>query len=90
MGELIVNGIKLGLIIAIAGTFLVAINALIQTIGSIVFGGVIGEVFGIISCCLPFNASAVFQALGTSCSIILSFMVASKIWDLTVTAENAT
>lgn len=90
MGELIVNALKFALIIAIAGTFLVAINALIQGITTIVFGGVIGEVFGIISCCLPFNASAVFQALGTSCSIILAFMVASKIWDLTVTAADAT
>lgn len=82
MGELIVNGIKWGFIIAVGGTFMVAINALLSLLSSLVFGNVIGEIFGIISCCLPFNASAVFGALGTTIAAILGFMVAQKIYDL--------
>lgn len=82
MGELIVNGIKWGFIIAVGGTFMIAINAILSLLTQLVFGNVIGEVFGIISCCLPFNAVAVFGAIGTTISAILGFMVAQKIYDL--------
>lgn len=88
MGELIVNGIKFTLIIAIALTFMTAITSLLNLVTQVAFGNVIGEVLGILSCCLPFNALAVFSAIGTSISAILSFMIAAKIWDLTVTAVD--
>lgn len=83
MGELIVNGIKWAFFIAIALTFMTAITTLLNLITSIAFGGVISEVLGIMSCCLPFNALAVFSALGTACSAILSFLIAQKIYNLT-------
>lgn len=83
MGELIVNGIKWGFFIAIALVFMVAIQNLLNLITSIVFGNVIGEIFGVISCFLPFDGSAVFSALGTACSAILAFLVAQKIYTLT-------
>lgn len=86
MGELIVNGIKFALIISVVLVFMTAISTILNLITSLVFDNVIGEVLGIISCCLPFNALAVFGAIGTSISAILSFMIAQKIWDLTVTA----
>lgn len=82
MGELIVNGIKWAFIIAVGATFMVAINALLSLLSSIVFGSVIGEVFAIISLCLPFSALQVFGAIGTAISAILAFMVAQKIYDL--------
>ena len=83
MGELIVNGIKWAFIIAVGATFLVAINALLTGLSSLVFGGVIAEVLGIMGCCLPFDAGAVFASIGLSISAILAFMVAQKIYDLT-------
>lgn len=83
MGELIVNGIKWAFFIAIALVFMVAIQNLLNLITSIVFGNVIGEIFGVISCFLPFDGSAVFSALGTACSAILAFLVAQKIYTLT-------
>ena len=82
MGELIVNGIKWAFIIAVGATFMVAINALLTLLSQVVFGSVVGEVFGIISMCLPFNLVAVMGALGTAIAAILAFMVAQKIYDL--------
>lgn len=83
MGELIVNGIKWGFFIAIALVFMVAVQNLLNLITSIVFGNIIGEIFGVISCFLPFDGSAVFSAIGTACSAILAFLVAQKIYELT-------
>lgn len=90
MGDMIVFGIKIGLVIATAVVFMTAIATLIGLLSEIIFGGVVSEVLGIISACLPFNAGSVFNAVGVVINGILSFLVAAKIWDLTVTAENVT
>ena len=82
MGEMIVYGIKIAFAISIGLAFAIAINALIQGIVSIVFGNIIGEVLGIISMCLPFDARAVFSAIVGSMSAILAFMIAKKLWEL--------
>lgn len=83
MGELIVHGIKIALWISLAATFMVAIGTLISFITDLVMGSVIGEVFGIISCCLPFNAIGVINAINAVNTAILAFIVAQKIWNLT-------
>ena len=75
--------LKITVIILIASVFMLAINGLISLITTLIFGNVIGEVLGIISCCLPFNALAVFGSLGTATIAILSFLIAKKIFDLT-------
>lgn len=90
MGELIVNTLKFGLIIGIATVFFAAITNIINMITTIAFGNVIGEVLGIASMCLPFDAGAVFSGFKTIVSGVLAFKVAQKIWDLTVTATDAT
>lgn len=82
MGDMIVFGIKLALSIAAASAFFVALNAIIDLITVLVFDNVIGEVLGIMSACLPFNALAVFGAIGSSCTAILSFIIAFKVFDL--------
>ena len=83
MLETAFNILKITVVVAVAAAFMLAINALIQTLGTLLFSNVIGEVIGIISCCLPFNAAAVFGALGTATAGILSFLIAKKIFDLT-------
>lgn len=83
MLETAFNILKVSTIIAVTAVFMLAINALLSLITSVVFGNVIGEVFYIISCCLPFNALAVFGAIGTATVAILSFLIAKKIFDLT-------
>lgn len=90
MGEMIKFGIKLALTIAIATTFFVAITTIINLLTTVLFDNIIGEVLGIMSACLPFNALAVFSAIGTSTAAILSFLVAQKIFELTNGAVNAT
>lgn len=83
MGELIVNGIKIAFTLAIAFVFMSAISAFLSLIETIILGDIVGEFFGLISCFLPFSASAVFGSILTALNAILSFMVAQKIYDLT-------
>lgn len=75
--------LKITVAVAVAAAFMVAINSLIGLITTIIFHNVIGEVLAILSACLPFNAAAVFGALGTACAAILAFLIAKKIFDLT-------
>lgn len=90
MGEMIVFGIKMAAVIAVSLVFMSAIMAIINLIVSVVFANVIGEVFAIISMCLPFDASVVFGGLGTMIAAILAFLVAQKLWQLTGSIFDAT
>lgn len=82
MGELIINGIRVAFFLAIALVFMSAITTLVNLITSVIFDNVIGEVFGLISCFLPFNGASVFSGIGTVISAILAFLIAQKIYDL--------
>lgn len=75
--------LKITAIVAVASAFMVAINAIFSLIISIATNNVIGEILGIMSCCLPFNALAVFGGLFVACNAILAFLIAKKIFDLT-------
>ena len=83
MLDTVFNILKVTAIIAVASIFLAAILAFAELIANVVFGNVVGEVLGIISMCLPFNASIVFGSIGVSVAAILSFMIANKIFGLT-------
>lgn len=83
MLDTVFNILKVSAIIAVTAIFMVAITGLINLISSIIFGNVIGEFFALISMYLPFNALAVFGAIGTATVAILSFLIAKKIFDLT-------
>lgn len=83
MIETVFNVLKITAIVAVAAVFMVAINALLSLITSVIFGNVVGEVFSLASMFLPFNAGAVFGAIGTATVAILSFLIAKKIFDLT-------
>ena len=89
MLETVFNILKITVIIAIGAVFMVAITTLLNLINSIIFGNVIGEVLGILSCCLPFDAISVFGAIGTATVAILSFLIAKKIFDLTSWSVSA-
>ena len=83
MIEAVFNVLKVTVIIGICAVFMVAITTLLNLITTIVFGNVIGEILSLISMFLPFNAVAVFGAIGTATVAILSFLIAKKIFDLT-------
>lgn len=74
--------LKLSVIVLLAGIFMVSINTLTGLIVLTEPAQVVREFFGIFSCCMPFNASAVFGSLYSSCVGILSFLIAKKIFDL--------
>lgn len=83
MLDTVFNVLKVTAIVAVAAVFMIAINALLSLITNLIFGNVVGEVLAIISACLPFNALAVFGAIGTATVAILAFLIAKKIFDLT-------
>ena len=83
MLDTLFNVLKITVIIAVVAIFMVAINALLSLIVSVVFGNIVGEIFALISMFMPFNALAVFGAIGTATVAILSFLIAKKIFDLT-------
>lgn len=83
MMDTIFNILKVTVVIAVSAVFMIAITNLLNLITSIVFGNVIGEILGLISMFLPFNAGIVFGALGSATIAILSFLIAKKIFDLT-------
>lgn len=82
MGELIVNGLKWAFIIGVSGTFFAVILTLLGNLASIQFGGVIGEVFGIMSMCLPFDLGTIMSGVGVAVAAILAFLVGHKIYNL--------
>lgn len=83
MLETIFNVLKIAVIVAICAIFMVAITTLLNLITVLVFHNVVGELIALISMYLPFNALAVFGAIGTATVAILSFLIAKKIFDLT-------
>lgn len=83
-------GIKMAMTIAVATTFFVAITTVVNLLTTVLFDNIIGEVLGVMSACLPFNALAVFSSIGTATSVILAFLVAQKIFDLTSGVINIT
>lgn len=82
LSDSIVRVLKVLALISITTTFVIAINTLVNLITQIVFDNVVGEVLFVLSCCLPFNAHAVFGAIGLAISGIFSFLVARKIFDV--------
>lgn len=83
MVETVFNILKVTAVLLVASIFMIAILALLNLIQTVVFGNIIGEFFALISMYLPFNALAVFGAIGVSTIAILSFLIAKKIFDLT-------
>lgn len=83
MLETVFNILKVTVIVLICAVFMVAIFNLVSLITAVIFGSFIGEFFALISMYLPFNALAVFGAIGTATVAILAFLIAKKIFDLT-------
>ena len=75
--------LKITVIIGICAVFMAAISGFLNLISALVFSSIVGEILGLISMYLPFNALAVFGGIGTATAAILSFLIAKKIFDLT-------
>lgn len=83
MGDSIVYAIKIALAVACTTALVVAIVALTSLMISLTTSTILGEIFGLISVYLPFNASLVFGSISAGIVAIISFLVAHKVWDLT-------
>ena len=90
MGESIVYALKVALAVAVFLAFMSAIITLISFIVSLASTSVIGEVIGLISIYLPFNPASVFASIGTAISAIIAFLVARKIFTLSINTYQAT
>lgn len=90
MGDLIKFGVKVAGVVSVALIFATAITTIINFLVNISGASLIREVIGLISCCLPFDASAVFGGIYGIMVSILGFLVARKIFNLTMDGLSAT
>lgn len=85
MGESIVEGVKIACIIAATLTLFVLLNNLIALISAGFFGeSILSEIFGVMSLCLPFNASSVFGSIMLAINAIIAVLVGRWIYDATL------
>lgn len=82
LGDVAIAVVKFLAISAVCAIFMLAINVFLTYITNLVFTSVVGEVLAIMSACLPFNALAVFGAIGTATNLVLTFLIAKKIFDM--------
>lgn len=82
LADSVVKVLKVLALIAITSTFVIAITTLTNLISNFVFGNIVGDIFWVLSCCLPFDAGAVFGSIGFAITGIFSFLIARKIFDV--------
>ena len=68
--------------VSFAVIFAGAITALFGLVQSAVMTSVVGEIFGIISMCLPFNPATIFSGLWLILDGILTFLIGRKLYIL--------
>lgn len=90
MGESIVYALKVALAVAVALAFATAIVTILGLVVSFATSTVLGEVIGLISIYLPFNPSAVFAGIGTAMTAIIAFLLARKIFTISINTYQAT
>lgn len=74
--------VKFLLLLTFGYTFFIAIKTLLDFVSNLVASSVIGEVFGLISVYLPFNASAVFGSIFTVTAAIFAFLISRKVFNM--------
>lgn len=89
MGETILYAIKIGLIVAAVVLFVAATTQMFNFVVAFASASIIGEVFGIISMCLPFNALAVFTSLFAAFDVVLAWVLARKLFSINRKAQES-
>lgn len=79
-----VNIIKIVASIIFATVFASAVVNLFAFLGNVASLSIVGEVIGIVSMCLPFNAFVVFSGLYSIIVAILAFLVGRRVYILTM------
>lgn len=89
MGNSAVYAIKVALTVAATLAVVVAINTLIGGIATFTTNTALGEIIALISIYLPFSSGYFFGVIGTAITAILAFIVAKKIYELTIKAQES-
>lgn len=76
--------IKIVASVGFALAFATAVITIVSLLYSFVTTSIIGEVFSLVSMCLPFNASVIFSGIWSMLSAILAFLVSRRIYMLTM------
>lgn len=89
MGESLVYGIKIAIVLAATSAFVVAITTLFNLV--VVFTGntVLGEIIGLISIYMPFNGGSFFGIISAAITAMLAFLVANKIYELLTNMQKS-
>lgn len=78
----LLNILKFTLIIGFGVVLTLGINAMLAFILPVIIAPVIVEIIGIMSCCFPFDAGAVLGSIYSAISVILTFLICKKVFDL--------
>lgn len=89
MGNSAVYAIKVALTVSATLAVVVAINALIGGVSTFATNTPLGEIIALISIYLPFSSGYFFGIIGTAITAILAFIVAKKIYELTIKAQES-
>lgn len=90
MGATLVWFLSTGIAIGFGVTFFIAINALLNGAGAIVGTTLVGEIFGILSLCLPFSLTQLLGGIGVIAAAVISFLSARKIFTILMDILGAT
>lgn len=86
LGKIAEGALTIIKILAVVGFGLVFAGAILSLVGLLsnaVMTSVIGEVFALMSLCLPFSPAIVFGSILLIIQGVLAFLIAKKIYDLT-------
>lgn len=82
MGASLVFMLSLGMSISCGVGLFLAINTLLNGVGTLVASTFVGEVFGILSVCLPFSLVQLLTGFSVVAVGIISFWTARKIFSI--------
>lgn len=82
VGSGVIKIVVISASIFFATAFASAIISIINQLSMVVATSVVGEVFSVVSMCLPFDISVVFAGVLLAIDAILLFLVAKKTWEL--------
>ena len=87
MGNTAVYAIKIAITVATTMAVVVAINGLISGVATFATNTPLGEIIALISIYLPFSSGYFFGIIGSAITAMLAFIVAKKIYELTMKAH---
>lgn len=89
MGNTVVYAIKIALTVAATMALVVAINAIVMGLVDFTVNSALGEIIRLICIYMPFHPGPFFATIIATMTAIISFLIAKKIYELTMKAQAA-